>query len=79
MAAAQCTDNRCATLAFTHGIAKASISLSFMTFMMWLIVVVPKIRGNPFCKLQFIWDYQGYLVFIIALDSIHLNPDNNIA
>ena len=24
-------------------------------------------------------DYQGYLVFIITLDSIHLNLDNNIA
>ena len=36
-------------------------------------------NGDPFHKLLFIWDYQGYLVFIIALDSIHLNLDNNIA
>ena len=46
VAAAWCMDNRCTTLAFTHGIAKASISLSFMTFMMQLIVGVPKIMGS---------------------------------
>ena len=26
-----------------------------------------------------VWDHQGYLVFVIALDSIHLNPYDNIA
>ena len=35
VAAAVHTDNRCATLAFPQGIAKASISLSFMMFMTW--------------------------------------------
>ena len=45
VAAAQCTDKRCTTLVFAHGITKASISLSFMTFMMQHIVGVPKITG----------------------------------
>ena len=38
-------DKRWATLAFAQGTAKASISLSFMTFKMQLIVGVPKIMG----------------------------------
>ena len=76
MAIAQCTDNRCATLAFSQGIAKVSISLSFM---MWLMKEVPKMAGIHFCKFKLIQDNQSYLVLIIALDSIYLNPDNNIA
>ena len=36
-------------------------------------------NGDLFCELWFIQDDQGYLVFIIALHSVHLNLDNNIA
>ena len=35
-------------------------------------------NGNPFCKIQWIHDYQGYLVFIVAQESIHLNLDNDV-
>ena len=45
VAAALHTDKRWAILAFAKGIAKASIPLSFMTFMMWLIEGVPNIMG----------------------------------
>ena len=45
VAAALHTDNIWATLAFAKGITKASISLSFKTFMMWLIMGVPNIMG----------------------------------
>ena len=50
VAAALHTDKRWATLAFAQDITKASISLSFMMFMMWLIVGVPKIMGILFRK-----------------------------
>ena len=50
-----------------------------MTFMMWLIVGVPNITGILATKFDKIWDYQGYLIFIIALDSIHLNLNDNTA
>ena len=46
VAAALHTDKRWATQAFAQGVAKASISLSFMTFTMWLIVGVPNIMGS---------------------------------
>ena len=45
VAAALHTDKRWAPLAFTQGITKASISLSFMTFMRQLIMGVPNITG----------------------------------
>ena len=73
------TDKRWATLAFAQGIAKASISLSFITLMMQLMVGVPKLIGILSAKLDKSRITRGYLVFIIALDSIYLNPDNNVA
>ena len=39
----------------------------------------PQDSRDPFCEFQLIQDKQGYLVLIIALDSIYLNPGNNIA
>ena len=45
---------------------------------MQLIVEVPRITGTHATKFD-IWEYQGYLVLIIALDSIHLNPYDDIA
>ena len=79
VATALCMDNGCMTLAFAHGIAKASISLSFMTFNYTSYSGGSQNNGDLFHKLKFIWDDQGYLVFIIALNSIHLNLENNIA
>ena len=35
--------------------------------------------GTNAAKFDQIWDHQGYLILIIALDSIHLNPYDNIA
>ena len=79
MAAALHTDKRWATLAFAQGVTKMTISLSFVTFMMQLMVGVHKIMGILSTKFDKSSDYQGYLVFIVALDCIHLNPDNDIA
>ena len=31
-------------------------------------------HGDPSHKVGQIWDYEGYLILIIALDSIYLNP-----
>ena len=64
---------------FAQGIAKALISVSFITLMMWLMVVVPRMTGIPAAKLDKSGIYQGYLVFIISLHSIYLNPNDNIA
>ena len=36
----------------------------------------PQNDGDPCHKVWQVWDYQGYLILIIALDSIHLNPYN---
>ena len=46
--------------------------------MTWLIVGVPKIIGTLAANLK-IWDHQGYLILIIALDFIHLNPYDDVA
>ena len=45
-----CTTRRYAMWAFTQGVAKVSISFSFITFMRWLIVGVPKITGTRTTK-----------------------------
>ena len=34
---------------------------------------------DPSCKVGHIWDYEGYLILIITLDSIYLNPYDDIA
>ena len=65
---------RCAALAFTHGIAKASISTSFITFMTCPMVGIPKMMGTLTMNLEKVWDDQGYLIFVITLNSVHLNP-----
>ena len=36
-------------------------------------------HGDLGHKVGEIWDYQGYLILIIALDSIYLNPYDDIA
>ena len=77
VAAALHTDNRCATLAFAQGVTKASISL-FHNIYNAAYSGGSQINGDPFHKFWYIQDYQGYLVFIIAWDSFHLNLDNNI-
>ena len=46
---------------------------------MQLMVGVPKVTGILATKLDKSQDCQGYLVFIIALNSVYLNPDDNIA
>ena len=43
---------RCATLAFAHGIAKASISASLFTLTTHLIVGVPRIMGTLMAKFE---------------------------
>ena len=73
------TDSRCTTLALAQGIPKASISLSFHNIHNAAYGGGPQDSRDLFGKFQLIWDYQGYLVLNIALDSIYLNPDNNIA
>ena len=39
----------------------------------------PQNHGDPSCKVGQIWDYEGYLILIITLDSIYLNPYDDIA
>ena len=34
---------------------------------------------DPNHEVRQIWDYQGYLILIMALDSIYLNPYDDIA
>ena len=36
-------------------------------------------HGDPSHKIGQVWDYKGYLVLIIALDSVYLNPYDDIA
>ena len=36
-------------------------------------------RGDQICEVGQIWDYEGYSILIIALDSIYLNPYDDIA
>ena len=79
VAVALCTDRRWATQAFTDGIARASISISFITFTTWLIVGVPQIIGICAAKIQQVQDYQGYLVLVVALGSFHLNQNDDVA
>ena len=47
--------------------------------MMWPIVGVSQDHRDPSHKVGQIWDYMGYLILTIALDSIYLNPDDDIA
>ena len=47
-----CTDRRCATLAFAHGITKASISASLITMTTQPMVGVPRITGTLAAKLE---------------------------
>ena len=46
------TAKRCAALAFTHSIAKASISASLITLMTQPMVGVPRMMGTLFAKLE---------------------------
>ena len=69
------TARRCAALAFAHGIAKVSISASLITFVTRPMVGVPKMMGTLNHKIGKVWDDQGYLIFVITPNSIHLNPD----
>ena len=46
------TARRWATLAFAHGIAKASISASLITLTTWPMVGVPRIMGTLVAKLE---------------------------
>ena len=36
-------------------------------------------HGDPSCKVGQIWDYEGYLILLIALDSIYLNLYDDVA
>ena len=47
--------------------------------MMQPIVGGPRIMGDPSCKVGQIWDYEGYLFLIVALDSIYFNPHDDTA
>ena len=31
------------------------------------------------CEVGQIWDYEGYLILVIALESIYLNPYDDVA
>ena len=72
-------DNRCATLAFIHGITKTSIFLLLHDIHGAAYSWGSHDKWDSFCKLLFIKDNQGYLVLVIALDSIYMNLDNNVA
>ena len=39
----------------------------------------PQDNGDSGCEVRYVQNYQGYLVFVITLNSIYLNLDNNIA
>ena len=39
----------------------------------------PQDHGDLSCEVRQIWDYKGYLIPIIALDSIYLNPYEDVA
>ena len=47
--------------------------------MTWLMVGVPKITGILAAKLERSGITRGYLIFVIALNSIYLSLDYNIA
>ena len=36
-------------------------------------------HGDLNCKVGQVWDYKGYLILIIALDSIYLSPYDDVA
>ena len=36
-------------------------------------------HGDPSCEGGQIWDYEGYPILMIALDSIYLNPYDDVA
>ena len=38
-----------------------------------------KDHGDPNHKVRQIWDYQGYLILIVALDSVYLNLYDDVA
>ena len=42
------------------------------------MVGVPQMTGILAAKFDK-WDYEGYLVFVIALNSVYLNLDDDIA
>ena len=44
------TDRRWATWVFAHGIARASVSISFITLTTWLIMGVPRMTGTHATK-----------------------------
>ena len=46
------TSKRCAALAFTHGIARASISASLITLITQPMVGVPRMMGTLVTKLE---------------------------
>ena len=50
------TAKRCAALAFTHSIAKASISVSLITLMTRPKVGVPRMTGYSGCEIGKVWD-----------------------
>ena len=39
----------------------------------------PQNDRDSYHKILQVWDYQGYLVLTIALDSVNLNPYDNVA
>ena len=47
--------------------------------MMQPIVGVPRINRDPSHEVGQIQDYEGYLILIIALDSIYLNPYDDVS
>ena len=79
-----CSPSNCKKISHSGiypGITKACISFFLIMFTTLLIVGVPKIMGTCAAKFEVwqIWDCQSYLILIIALDSIHLNPYDNVA
>ena len=63
----------------TQGVASVSISLSFMTFMMLPIMGSSNDHWDSSCKIGQVWDNEGYLILIVALNSIYLNPYDDVA
>ena len=57
----------------------SSISLSLMMFMIQLMVGVPRVTGTLDPKAVEYRDDKGYLIFVIALQPLYLNPDDDIA
>ena len=66
------------TWALTQGVASMSISFSFIIHNAACHGGLQD-HGDPSHEVGQIWDYKGCLILTIALDSIYLNPHDDVA